>query len=170
LLSDINTEQSLVNHGTFFYIAAKENLIANNSVHAGIRCPMNGPEDIENDGAVGFELITAEDIDNYGIPEVIRRIRNRIGDSPVYLSFDIDVLDPSAAPATGTPEIGGWTTREVRQIIRGLTGLNFVGADLVEVAPAYDHGTLLSCHSLKFMTTTDQFSRNNGDGCCGYRS
>jgi len=73
---------------------------------------------------------------------VIRRIRNRIGDSPVYLSFDIDVLDPSAAPATGTPEIGGWTTREVRQIIRGLTGLNFVGADLVEVAPAYDHAEI----------------------------
>ncbi len=102
---------------------------------------------MDNDEAVGFELITAEDIDNYGIPAVTQRIRNRIGDSPVYLSFDIDVLDPSAAPASqffvsylslhvmkatypsveaGTPEIGGWTTREVRQIIRGLTGLNFV--------------------------------------------
>jgi len=75
---------------------------------------------------------------------VIRRIRERIKDSPVYLSLDIDVIDPGLAPATGTPEAGGWTTREVKRIIRGLAGLNFVGADVVEVAPAYDHADITS--------------------------
>jgi len=75
---------------------------------------------------------------------VIRRIRERIRDSPVYLSLDIDVIDPGLAPATGTPEAGGWTTREVKRIIRGLAGLNFVGADVVEVAPAYDHADITS--------------------------
>jgi agmatinase len=75
---------------------------------------------------VGFQLITTDDIDDLGIPEIIRRIRERIGTSPVYLSFDIDVIDPGLAPGTGTPEAGGWTTREVKRIIRGLAGLSFV--------------------------------------------
>jgi agmatinase len=79
-----------------------------------------------HDGAVGFEIISAEDIDDYGITEVIRAIRERVGDTPVYLSLDIDVIDPALAPATGTPEIGGWTTREMKRILRGLSGLNFV--------------------------------------------
>jgi len=133
------SDQSRVTHGTFFYLAQEEGLLSNNSVHAGIRCKLGGVADLENDEAVGFQLITTDDIDDLGIPEVVKRIRRRIGDSPVYLSLDIDVIDPGLAPATGTPEAGGWTTRELKRIIRGLAGLNFVGADLVEVAPAYDN-------------------------------
>ncbi|KAK7063726.1 Arginase/deacetylase [Favolaschia claudopus] len=159
------TDQSKVTHGTFFYLAQEEGLMTNTSIHAGIRCKLGvmalelnaalmliafvcqGPEDLENDEAVGFQLISTDDIDDLGISEIIRRIRERVGSSPVYLSLDIDVIvvkiltdskDPGIAPATGTPEAGGWTTRELKRIIRGLAGLNFVGADLVEVAPAYD--------------------------------
>ncbi|KAJ7762385.1 Arginase/deacetylase [Mycena maculata] len=133
------TDQSKVTHGTFFYLAQQEGLISNTSIHAGIRCKLAGVVDLENDEAVGFQLITTDDIDDLGIKEIIRRIRERVGSSPVYLSVDIDVLDPGLAPATGTPEAGGWTTRELKRIIRGLAGLNFVGADLVEVSPAYDN-------------------------------
>ncbi|KAF7337729.1 Arginase/deacetylase [Mycena sanguinolenta] len=150
------TEQSKVTHGTFFYLAQEEGLMSNTSIHAGIRCKLGGTEDLENDAATGFQLISTDDIDDLGISEIIRRIRERVGSSPVYLSLDIDVIDPGIAPATGTPgetvfvstfrktfiiydpEAGGWTTRELKRIIRGLAGLNFVGADLVEVAPAYD--------------------------------
>ncbi|KAL4269197.1 arginase family protein [Pleurotus pulmonarius] len=136
------TEQSRVTHGTFFYLAHEEGLMSNTSVHAGIRCKLAGVDDIENDQEVGFQLISTDDIDDLGIPEVVRRIRERVGDSPVYLSLDIDVIDPGLAPATGTPEAGGWTTREVKRILRGLAGLNFVGADVVEVAPAYDNAEI----------------------------
>ncbi|KAJ7664935.1 arginase family-domain-containing protein [Mycena rosella] len=132
------TDQSKVTHGTFFYLAQQEGLITNTSIHAGIRCKLGGVADLENDEAVGFQLVSTDDIDDLGIPEIIRRIRERVGTSPVYLSLDIDVIDPGIAPGTGTPEAGGWTTRELKRIIRGLAGLNFVGADLVEVSPAYD--------------------------------
>jgi len=133
------TEQSRITHGTFFYIANEEGLISNTSVHAGIRCKLAGLGDVQNDESVGFQIISGEDIDDLGVTAIIDTIRKRVGNSPVYLSLDIDVIDPGLAPATGTPEAGGWTTREVKRIIRGLAGLNFVGADIVEVAPAYDH-------------------------------
>ncbi|EMD41856.1 hypothetical protein CERSUDRAFT_129052 [Gelatoporia subvermispora B] len=136
------TEQSRVTHGTFFYLAQEEGLMTNTSIHAGIRCKLASMADIENDEAVGFQLVTSDDIDDLGVAEIIRRIRARVGDSPVYLSLDIDVIDPGLAPATGTPEAGGWTTREVKRVIRGLAGLNFVGADIVEVAPAYDNAEI----------------------------
>ncbi|KZT30919.1 Arginase/deacetylase [Neolentinus lepideus HHB14362 ss-1] len=133
------TEQSRITHGTFFAIAREEGLLSNSSIHAGVRCKLTGLDDLSHDEAVGFKLITTDDIDDYGTTEIIRRIRERVGDTPVYLSFDIDVIDPGLAPATGTPEAGGWTVREVKRIIRGLAGLNFVGADIVEVSPGYDH-------------------------------
>lgn len=113
------TEQSRVTHGTFFFLAAEEKLMTNTSIHAGIRCKMNvcstedfvyivylmykilqGPADLENDNAVGFQLISTDDIDDLGIREIVRRIRARVGDSPVYLSLDIDVVDPGLAPAS----------------------------------------------------------------------
>jgi agmatinase len=97
---------------------------------------------LDTDETVGFQIVSTDDIDDLGIPEIVRRIRTRIGNSPVYLSLDIDVIDPGLAPATGTPEAGGWTTREVKRIIRGLVGLNLVGADIVEVSPAYDHAEI----------------------------
>jgi agmatinase len=77
-----------------------------------------------------------------GIPAVIERIRKRVGDGPLFLSFDIDFIDPAYAPGTGTPEVGGPTTAEALQLIRGLQGLNFVAFDLVEVLPSFDHGQI----------------------------
>jgi len=90
--------------------------------------------DYDNDGYCGFDIVEAREIDKIGTQGIIDKIRKRVGDGPVYLSIDIDTLDPAFAPATGTPETGGWSTRELRTIIRGLEGLNFVAADIVEVA------------------------------------
>ncbi|PWN49135.1 Arginase/deacetylase [Violaceomyces palustris] len=133
------SETAAVNHGTYFYHASKEGLIRNGtSIHAGIRTTLSGPQDYENDEECGFKLHEAREIDTIGTQGFIDAIKSTVKDTPVYLSIDIDVLDPSAAPATGTPETGGWSTRELRTILRGLEGVNIVGADLVEVAPAYD--------------------------------
>lgn len=134
--------QARVTHGSYFAIAHEEGLLSNTSIHAGIRQKMRGLSQIEHDRYVNFQIISAEDIDDYGIENVVRKIRERVGEGggPVYLSLDIDVIDPGLAPATGTPEAGGWTTREVKRILRGLSGLNYVGMDIVEVAPAYDGG------------------------------
>lgn len=89
----------------------------------------------------GMTVIHAEEIDGLGIEAVIARARDVVGDGPTYLSFDIDSLDPAFAPGTGTPEIGGLTTREAQAILRGLKGLNLIGGDVVEVAPQYDATT-----------------------------
>lgn len=89
----------------------------------------------------GMTVIHAEEIGDLGIPAVIEKARSVVGDGPTYLSFDIDSLDPAFAPGTGTPEIGGLTTREVLEIVRGMKGLNLVGGDVVEVAPQYDPTT-----------------------------
>ncbi|KAL2821478.1 arginase family-domain-containing protein [Aspergillus granulosus] len=134
------SEVASVNHGTYFYHAAMEGLLRNDTnIHAGIRTTLSGPSDYENDGYVGFEIVEAREIDTIGTEGIIKRIRERVGtENPIYLSIDIDTIDPAFAPATGTPETGGWSTRELRTIIRGLDGLNFIGADIVEVAPAYD--------------------------------
>jgi agmatinase len=89
----------------------------------------------------GFLRIHADDIDDIGVQGVVDTIIARIGlspDEPVYLSVDIDVLDPGIAPGTGTPEPGGWSTRELIRILRGIEKLNLVGADIVEVSPSYD--------------------------------
>jgi len=145
------TEQARITHGTFFYVAREEGLLSNTSIHAGIRCKLAGIEDIENDESVGFQLISTDDIDDLGIPAIITQIRERVGKSPVYLSLDIDVIDPGLAPANGTPEAGGWTTRELKRILRGLAGLNFVGADIVEVAPAYDNAEITGIAAADFV-------------------
>lgn len=95
--------------------------------------------DYDNDGNVGFAMVEAREIDSIGTAGIIKRIVDRVGTTdPVYLSIDIDTLDPAFAPATGTPETGGWSTRELRTILRGLEDVNLIGADIVEVAPAYD--------------------------------
>ena len=134
------SKQASINHGTYFYHASQQGLLANDSsIHAGIRTTLSGLSDYDNDGYCGFTRIEARDIDRLGTAGIIQAIRDRVGTTnPVYLSIDIDTLDPAFAPATGTPETGGWSTRELRTIIRGLEGINFVAADLVEVAPAYD--------------------------------
>ncbi|WP_313612201.1 agmatinase [Agrobacterium sp.] len=89
----------------------------------------------------GMTVIHAEEVTGLGIPAIIEKAKAIIGDGPTYLSFDIDSLDPSFAPGTGTPEIGGLTTREVLELVRGLKGMNIVGGDVVEVAPQYDATT-----------------------------
>jgi agmatinase len=120
--------------------AAQEGLLKNDTnIHAGIRTTLSGPSDYTNDRYCGFTLIEAREIDSIGVQGIIDKILARVGFiNPVYLSIDIDTLDPAFAPGTGTPETGGWTTRELRAIIRGLEGVNLVGADVVEVSPAYD--------------------------------
>ena len=134
------TTQASINHGTYFYHAHEEGLLANDSnIHAGIRTTLSGPSDYENDGYCGFEIVEAREIDAIGTDGIIQKIIKRVGtEKPVYLSVDIDTLDPAFAPATGTPETGGWTTRELRAILRGLEHVNIIAADIVEVAPAYD--------------------------------
>ncbi|KAI0164348.1 agmatinase 1 [Hypoxylon sp. FL1284] len=148
------SEVASINHGTYFYHAAQEGLLANDTnIHAGIRTTLSGPSDYENDGYCGFEIVEAREIDRVGADGVAARIVERVGTTrPVYLSLDIDTLDPAFAPATGTPETGGWSTRELRTILRGLEHVNLIGADVVEVAPAYDtnaeHTTMAAADAL----------------------
>lgn len=130
-----------VNHGTFLHLAHEEGLLLNStSIHAGIRAPaINKRHDWRNDARCGFTIITARDIDHLSIAGIIDKIKTRVGDTPTYVSVDIDVLDPAFAPGTGTAEVGGWTTRELLSILDGLTGINIIGGDVVEVSPIYDN-------------------------------
>lgn len=136
------SEQSDFNHGSMFWVASNEGLIMNgSSVHAGLRTRLSGDgwDDYDDDDRQGFLRISSDDIDEMGTSGIISSILSHIGTTaPVYLSIDIDVLDPGLAPGTGTPEPGGWTSRELIKILRGIMPLNVVGADIVEVAPAYD--------------------------------
>lgn len=133
------SKQAEINHGTYFWHAAQEGLVSNNSnIHCGIRTTLSGPSDYDNDGNCGFTIVEAVEIDRIGTQGIIDKIWEVVGDGPVYLSIDIDVLDPAYAPATGTPETGGWSTRELRTILRGLDGMKIIGADIVEVATPYD--------------------------------
>lgn len=130
-------------HGTPFRRASEEGLfVEGHSMHVGIRGPLYTPNDLIEDAALGFSAIGTWEVEDIGIRGIVERIRERIDDHPLYVSIDIDVLDPAFAPATGTPEIGGFTTRELAGILRGLAGLNLVGADIVEVAPVYDHAEI----------------------------
>lgn len=129
-----NGPESL-DHGTMFYKAIKENLI-NPSISAqvGIRT--------WNDNFLGMNIIDAPWVHDHGISTTIKQILKIIGTSPVYVSFDIDCLDPAFAPGTGTPVPGGLTTDQALRIIRGLGSLNIIGMDIVEVSPAYDHSSV----------------------------
>ena len=132
-------------HGTPFRRAAEEGLFDTEaSMHDGIRGPIYAPSDYDDDAALGFSIISCDDIERLGVDEVAQQIRNRVGDRLLYLSIDIDVLDPAHAPGTGTPEIAGMTSRELVMILRGLAGMNLVAGDVVEVAPAYDHAEITS--------------------------
>lgn len=129
-----------ITHGTPFRRAAEEGLlVADRSVHVGTRGPLFTPQDLVDDTRLGFGVVTSMDLETEHIDGVVRRIHERVGDAPIYVSIDIDVLDPAAAPGTGTPEPGGLTSRELLGILRGLADLPIIAADVVEVAPAYDH-------------------------------
>jgi agmatinase len=136
------SSQSDFTHGTMFWIASSEGLLLNgSSVHGGLRSRLSGNDydDYVEDSCQGFLRIEADDIDEIGTQGIVDAIMQKIGtEVPVYLSVDIDVIDPGLAPGTGTPEPGGWTTRELIKILRGVEDLNIVGADLVEVSPSYD--------------------------------
>ncbi|MFW0111187.1 agmatinase [Rothia sp. P4278] len=130
-------------HGTPFRRAFEEELLDTDALcHVGTRGPLYGTEDLEDDARFGFGIVTSADVYYLGVERVVQLLRERIGDRPLYVSIDIDVLDPAHAPGTGTPEAGGITSRELLEILRGLRGLNLVGSEVVEVAPPYDHAEL----------------------------
>ena len=130
-------------HGTPFRRAHEEGLLSREHLsHVGIRANLHQKADMANDAELGFGVISTMDVADRGVADVVGGLKKRIGDVPVYVSIDIDVLDPSHAPGTGTPEAGGLTSREMIQMLRGLSDLNIVGADLVEVSPSYDWAQL----------------------------
>jgi len=130
-------------HGTPFRRAVEEGILDTEALsHVGTRGPLYGKRDLEDDRRFGFGILTSADVFRQGVDEVVDRLRQRIGERPLYVSIDIDVLDPAHAPGTGTPEAGGMTSRELLEILRGFRGLNLIGADVVEVAPAYDHADI----------------------------
>ncbi|TCP19527.1 agmatinase [Scopulibacillus darangshiensis] len=130
-------------HGTPFRRAAEEGLLdTSRSIQIGMRGPLYGPEDMQEARDLGFEVITMSEVRKIGHQEVVNRIHQRAGGMPVFVSFDIDFVDPAYAPGTGTPEVAGPTSYEALRFVRDLHGLNIVGFDLVEVLPSYDHGEL----------------------------
>jgi agmatinase len=132
-------------HGTPFRRAAEENLFdTDHSMHIGIRGPLYSSNDLKADADLGFRIVTCDQLERIGVDGVITRIRECVADRPLYLSIDIDVLDPAHAPGTGTPEIAGMSSRELVMILRGLKGMNVISGDVVEVLPAYDHAEITS--------------------------
>ena len=124
-----------IDHGTMFFHAAKQGLVdPSRSVQIGLRT--------RNPDTLGFNVLDAPWVHENGIAATIASAREVLGDNPVYLSFDIDCLDPSYAPGTGTPVCGGLTSHQAMGIMRGLGGINVIGMDIVEVAPAYDVGEI----------------------------
>ena len=132
-------------HGTPVRRAREEKLFLDDaSMHIGIRGPLYSTNDLKNDRELGFKTIHCDEFQTNTIDQIVKRIKDRIGNNPLYISIDIDVLDPAHAPGTGTPEVAGMTTREILNVLRGLAGSQLVSADVVEVAPAYDHAELTS--------------------------
>ncbi|KOY61141.1 agmatinase [Photorhabdus heterorhabditis] len=133
--SDTYPNGSKFDHGTMFYHAPNEGLIdPHHSVQIGIRTE-HGQDD-------GFTVLDAAQVNDRSVDDVLAQIKETVGDMPVYLTFDIDCIDPAFAPGTGTPVIGGLTTDRVLKLLRGLQPLNIVGMDVVEVAPAYDQSEI----------------------------
>jgi agmatinase len=130
-------------HGTPFRRAWEEGLLLpDHCMHVGTRGSLYSAQDLVDDTSFGFRVVQCRDLEREGVDAVVERIRRRVADSPVYVSIDVDVLDPAHAPGTGTPEAGGLTSRELLELVRGLAGLDLVGADVVEVAPAYDYAEI----------------------------
>jgi len=130
-------------HGTPFRRASEEGLLdREHCLHVGIRGPLYQPTDLPESADLGFATIHCSQLDELGVAGTVARMRERLGDRPIYVSVDIDVLDPAHAPGTGTPEAGGMTSRELLGVLRGLVGSNIVSADIVEVSPAYDHAEI----------------------------
>jgi agmatinase len=132
-------------HGTWCKRAIEEGLIdTRRAVQLGIRGGLYGSEDRGGARALGLHLIPTEELMTRGVDDVLPEVLQRIGSGPVFLSFDIDSIDPGFAPGTGTPEVGGPSSRDALRLVRGLRGIDFVGFDLVEVLPQYDSGQVTS--------------------------
>jgi len=130
-------------HGSPFRRAWEEGLLSrDHSTHVGLRGPLYSSTDLVDDAGMGFAQVTADDVAERGPAAVAARVLERVGDAPLYVSVDIDVLDPAHAPGTGTPEAGGLTSRELLSLVRALAPARIVGADVVEVSPAYDHAEI----------------------------
>lgn len=126
-------------HGTPFRRALEEGLIdSGRSSQIGLRGSLYDANDLQMSYDAGFHVVTAPELHEQGVSETIQQIKSHIGDGPVYLTFDIDFADPAYAPGTGTPEVGGFNGAQCLQLVRGLTDINFIGFDLVEVMPPYD--------------------------------
>ncbi len=126
-------------HGTVFRRAYEEGLLDPTRVwQVGLRGTGYSAEDFDDPLEWGFKMILAQEIWHKSLTPLAEKIRSEIGEGPVYISYDIDSLDPAYAPGTGTPEIGGLTTPQAMELIRGLRGLDIVGCDMVEVSPPYD--------------------------------
>ena len=145
--TDINDTMfgAKVAHGTPFRRAVEEGLLdANRVAQIGVRGTGYAADDFDWSREQGFRVVQAEECWGKSLTPLMNEVREQLGEGPVYLSFDIDGLDPSFAPGTGTPEIGGLTVSQGLEIIRGCKGLDLVGCDLVEVAPIYDVSGLTS--------------------------
>lgn len=126
-------------HGTTFLRAVEEGLLdASASVQAGMRGTVYGPGDLDVSRKLGFTVLTTDDLRALGPAAYAELVRERVGERPVFLTFDVDVLDPAVAPGTGTPEVAGLATHEALALLRALRGLHLAGADVVEVSPTYD--------------------------------
>ena len=137
--SHSDTEEGYYNHGTPFADAYRAGLIDTNAhIKVGIRGPLYHSDELKNAENQGARILTIERCFEDGIPAVIEKIQKVVGEKKVYVSLDIDVVDPAYAPGTGTPEVGGFTSYQIMQLVRGLKGLDTVGFDLVEVSPPYD--------------------------------
>ena len=130
---------SKFSHGSPFYWSCEEGLIKpENTIQIGIRGAQNTDEGWRYSEEKGMRVVFMEEFAEIGVDAVIKEARKVVGDMPTYISFDVDGLDPVYAPGTGTPEIGGITTLEAQKLLRGLSGLNLIGGDVVEVAPPFD--------------------------------
>ena len=127
-------------HGTPIRRAMEEGMLdGQRVVQVGMRSPLYEPHDIQQARDFGFTVLVADDVRALGLAGVVQAIREVVGTRPTFLSFDIDFIDPAYAPGTGTPEVGGFTSAEAQQLLRGLTGIHFVAYDVVEVLPSYDN-------------------------------
>ena len=132
-------------HGTSFRRAIEEKLIDTSAyVQIGIRGPTSGKKDYEEAWALGARMITIDDAMGMGLARILKEIKDRVQGKSVYVTLDIDSIDPAFAPGTGTPEVGGFSSYQMLHLLRGLKGLNLVGADLVEVSPPFDHSNITS--------------------------
>jgi len=139
---EAESENVPYNHGPSFRYALEEGLIRDGEyIQIGIRGPVRNANDYTEAARLGARTITNHEIFEKGIQNILKQVHQRI-QGPVYVSVDIDAADPAYAPGTGTPEVGGLTSYQLLQLVRGLQGLDLIGFDLVEVSPPYDHGDI----------------------------